>query len=148
MPDEQPTSPEPLQWKEAASRILAAGEGLGGELGGATKAFGALVAAELALSRSALLRVVVLTSVGIILGTTAWLYAMAVAVLGLRAMGLVWWAAVGIPALLSLLAALLCLWLAGRTLDDARFIRTRRVLARLRGGVGNPESVTGDGGQT
>jgi len=148
MTDEPTAAPEPLQWKEAASRIAAAGAGLGGELGGAAKAMGELVAAELALSRSALLRVLVLAVVALMLGTTAWLYAMAVAVLGLRALGLAWWAAVGIPTLLSLLAALLCLWLARRALDDARFKRTRRVLARLRGTAGNQKSEADHGGQT
>lgn len=148
MTDEQPASPEPLPWKEAASRIVAAGEGLGGDLGGAAKAFGALVSAEVALSRSALVRVLVLTAVGIILGTSAWLYSMAMTVLGLRALGLAWWAAVGIPTLLSFVAALLCLWLARRALDNARFKRTRHVLAKLRGALGNNESEAEHGGQT
>lgn len=124
--------PEPLPLDEAARQLLAAGAALGGELGGAGGALRALVLAELALSRSALIRALVLLAVAVVLGTTAWLYLMAMLALGLRALGLVWWVAVAVPGLASLVLALGCAWSARRLLDDARFLRTRRVLARLR----------------
>lgn len=109
----------------------------------AARAFRALFMAELALSRSAVLRVLVLATIGTALGATAWLYLMAMGVLGLRALDLPWWAAVGIPALISLLGAAICVWLALRALDDTQFKATRRQLARF--GIGDdPDEIEKD----
>lgn len=138
-----PPSPQPPPLDEAARRIGAAGKELGAELWAAVQAFRALLMAELALSRAAILRVLVLATIGTALGATAWLYLMAMGVLGLRAAGLPWWAAVGIPALVSLLVAGLCVWLALKALEDTQFKATRRQLARL--GVGeDPDAVEKD----
>lgn len=123
---------EPLPLDEAARRLLASAGALGGELGGAAAALRELALAELALSRSALVRALVLFAMALALATTAWLYAMATLTLALRALDFSWWAAAAIPALLSLLGTIGCAWLALRMLEDARFTRTRRVLARLR----------------
>ena len=128
---------------EAARRIGEAGKALGVELWTAARAFRALFMAELALSRSAVLRMLVLATIGTALGATAWLYLMAMGVLGLRALDLPWWAAVGIPALISLLGAAGCVWLALRALDDTRFKATRRQLARF--GLGDdPDEIEKD----
>lgn len=138
-----PPSPQPPPLDEAARRIGAAGKELGAELWAALRSFRALLMAELALSRAAMLRVLVLATIGTALGATAWLYLMAMGVLGLRAFGLPWWAAVGIPALVSLLGAGLCAWLALQALEDTQFKATRRQLARL--GVGeDPDAVEKD----
>ncbi len=152
MPPPEPGQPDPQQpgsssdappLDEAARRIGAAGKALGHELWTAARAFRALFMAELALSRSAILRVLVLATIGTALGATAWLYLMAMGVLGLRALDLPWWAAVGIPALASLLGAALCAWLALRALEDTQFKATRRQLARF--GIGDdPEAVEKD----
>ena len=137
------TPPEPPPLDEAARRIGAAGKALGHELWTAVRAFRALFMAELALSRSAILRVLVLATIGTALGGTAWLYLMAMGVLGLQALGLPWWAAVGVPALVSLLGAALCVWLALRALEDTQFKATRRQLARF--GVGDdPDEIEKD----
>ena len=138
MGEQEPAAPDPLPLGEAARRIFAAGGALGHDLTGAGAALGELAAAEFALSRSAVLRAVVLLAIAVVLGMAAWLYAMATAALGLHALGLEWWAAVGIPALVSLAAALCCLWLARRALVDASFRRTRRIFAHLR----SPSSAT------
>ena len=139
-PDSSSDAP-PLD--EAARRIGAAGKALGMELWTAVRAFRALFMAELALSRSAILRVLVLATIGTALGGTAWLYLMAMGVLGLQALGLPWWVAVGIPALVSLLGAAVCVWLALRALDDTQFKATRRQLARF--GIGDdPELIEKD----
>lgn len=133
--------PPPLD--EAARRIGAAGKALGTELWTAARALRALFMAELALSRSAILRVLVLATIGTALGATAWLYLMAMGVIGLRALDLPWWAAVGIPALASLIGAAVCAWLALRALEDTQFKATRRQLARF--GIGDdPETVEKD----
>lgn len=132
MAEQEPAAPDPLPLSEAARRILAAGGAFGHDVAGVGAALGELAAAEFALSRSAMVRSVVLLAMAIVLGTTAWLYAMAVAALALRALGLAWWASVGIPALVSLVGTLLCLWLARRALVDASFQRTRRIFAHLR----------------
>ncbi|MCX7557131.1 phage holin family protein [Xanthomonadaceae bacterium JHOS43] len=144
-PPEQPDSPhtDPPPLDEAARRIGAAGKALGLELWTAVRAFRALFVAELALSRSAILRVLVYATVATALGATAWLYLMAMGVLGLRALDLPWWAAVAIPALLSLAGAGLCVWLALQALEDTQFKATRRQLARF--GIGDsPEDVERD----
>lgn len=133
MAEQEPAAADPLPLSEAARRLLAAGGALGQDVAGAGAALGELAAAEFALSRSAMLRCVVLLAVALVLGLTAWLYAMAVAALALHALGLAWWAAVGIPALVSLIGAILCLWLARRALVDASFQRTRRIFTQLRG---------------
>lgn len=125
------TPPDPLPLDEAARRILSSGAALGSELGGVAGAFRALLLAELSLSRSAVLRAIVFLALAVVLGTSAWLYVMAMAVLGLHALGLAWWAAAGISALASLLLAGACAWWARAMLEDARFLRTRRLLARL-----------------
>lgn len=136
-----PAAAPPLD--EAARRIGAAGKALGTELWTAARAFRALFMAELALSRSAILRVLVLATIATALGATAWLYLMAMGALGLRALDLPWWAAVGIPALASLIGAGLCVWLALRALEDTQFKATRRQLARF--GIGDdPEAVEKD----
>lgn len=138
---DSPSDAPPLD--EAARRIGAAGKALGHELWTAARAFRALFMAELALSRSAILRVLVLATIGTALGATAWLYLMAMGVLGLRALDLPWWAAVGIPALASLLGAGVCVWLALRALEDTQFKATRRQLARF--GIGDdPDDVEKD----
>lgn len=132
MSEQEPVPPEPLPLGDAARRIFEAGGALGRDLTGAGAALGELAAAEFALSRSAVLRAVLLLAFVVVLGMSAWLYAMAATALGLRALGLAWWAAVGIPALISLVAALTCLWLARTAMVDASFQRTRRVFAQLR----------------
>lgn len=132
MSEHEPIPPDPLPLGDAARRIIAAGGALGEDLAGAGVALGELAAAEFALSRSAIVRAVLMLAIALVLGLGAWLYAMAAAALGLRALGLAWWAAVGIPALVSLFTALCCLWLARRALIDASFRRTRRVFGHLR----------------
>lgn len=138
-PPSGPSSEEP-SLDEAVRQIGAAGKTLGTELWGVGTAFRDLFMADLALSRSALLRVLALSGLSVVLGTTAWLYLMAMGVLGLRAMGLPWWVAVGAPALVSLLGMALCVWLALRALDDSRFNATRRQLARFGIGDGAQQS--------
>lgn len=140
-PGSQEPGPPPLD--EVARRIGAAGKALGYELWTAARALRALFMAELALSRTAILRVLLLAAIGTALGATAWLYLMAMGVLGLQAMGLPWWAAVGIPALVSLLGAGVCGWLALKALEDTQFRATRRQLARF--GVGDdPDEIEKD----
>lgn len=138
MSEDATTPPDPLPLDEAARRILSSGAALGRELGGVGGAFRDLLLAELSLSRSAVLRAIMLVALAVVLGTSAWLYAMAMAVLGLHALGLAWWQAAGISALASLLLAGVCAWWARLMLEDARFLRTRRLLARLQRASADP----------
>lgn len=99
------------------------------------RAFRALIVADLALSRSAAGRVLVLAAIGTALGASTWLFGMGLLVVILRSFELPWWAAVAIPTGLSLIGTLLCGWLALRAFELTRFQATRRQLAKL--GIGD-----------
>ena len=58
-------------------------------------------------------------------------FGLALAAIGLVALGLPWWGALAILALVSLLGAGICVWLALRAFEDTTFKATRRQLARL-----------------
>src|SRR5690606_2666455 len=90
-----------------------------------------LIAAELALSRSAALRMLVLAAIAAGSGGCALAVCLAPAAIGLIALGLPWWGAMAILALVSLLGAGTCIWLALRAFEDTTFKATRRQLARL-----------------
>lgn len=107
---------------------------------GTFRAFRALIVADLALSRSAGGRVLVLAAIGTALGASTWLFGMGLLVVILRTFELPWWAAVAIPTGLSLIGTLLCGWLALRAFELTRFQATRRQLAKL--GIGDdPDAV-------
>lgn len=128
---------------EAARRIAAEGAALAGEAWGTFKAFRALMVADLALSRSAAGRVLVLGAIGTALGASAWLFGMGLLVVILRAAGLPWWGAIAIPTAISALGAGLCAWFGLRAFELTRFQATRRQLARL--GIGDdPDTVERD----
>lgn len=124
-------SPPPLD--EAARRIGTAGRALGQELWAALLALLALVRADLALSRSAVVRALLFGGSALVLALSAWLWLMLLSVVALQTLfELPLWAALGILVLTLLLATGLCLWRAWRAMEDARFAATRRQLARLR----------------
>lgn len=134
-------TPPPLD--ESLHRIVEDCRALAGSAWDTFRAFRALVLADLALSRSAAGRVLVLGVVATVLGVTAWLFGMALLVIVLRALALDWWLAVAIPTVLSLLGACLCAWLALRAFELTRFKATRRQLAQL--GLGDdPDAVDRD----
>lgn len=128
-PPDPPPPPPPLD--EAARSITAAGKAFGKELLTAMSSLRRLVAAELALSRSAALRMLVLAAIAAVFGVCALAFGLALAAMGLVAFGLPWWGALAILALVSLLGAGLCVWLALRAFEDTTFKATRRQLARL-----------------
>lgn len=128
---------------ESVRRIADAGSALAGSAVGTFKAFRALVVADLALSRSAAGRVLVLAAVGTALGASAWLFGMVLLVLVLRSFGLDWWIAVAVPTLLSMLGSAACAWFALRAFELTRFQATRRQLAKI--GIGDdPAQVDRD----
>ena len=128
---------------ESVRRIADAGSALAGSALGTFKAFRALVVADLALSRSAAGRVLVLAAVGTALGASAWLFGMTLLVLILRSFGLDWWIAVAVPTLLSMLGTAACAWFALRAFELTRFQATRRQLAKI--GIGDdPAQVDRD----
>ena len=120
---------------ESVRRITDAGSALASSALGTFKAFRALLVADLALSRSAAGRVLVLGAIGTALGASAWLFGMVLLVLVLRSFGFEWWLAVAVPTVLSMLGAALCAWLALRAFELTRFQATRRQLAKI--GIGN-----------
>ena len=129
-PPESP-SPSPPPLDEAARSIAAAGKAFGKELLAAIGSLRRLMAAELALSRSAALRMLALAAVAAVFGVCALAFGLALAAIGLVALGLPWWGALAILALVSLLGAGICVWLALRAFEDTTFKATRRQLARL-----------------
>ena len=112
----------------------AAREGLK-EAGGATRAFRALLAADVSLARSAFGRAMALTGVAIVFGASCWLLLMATLIVFLsRQLGLPWAVSLLICALLSGAVTLWAAWRADYYFDHTRMQATRRQLARL--GIG------------
>ena len=99
-----------------------------------------LVAADLALSRSAFGLTLAYVGVAIALGASAWLLLMGLMVVVLQSFGLSLLWALALPALLSSAGAALCAWLASKVFDDTQLRATRRQLARL-GLAEDPEHV-------
>lgn len=142
MPGDRSGEPTP-PIDESVRRIADAGSALAGSAVGTFKAFRALVVADLALSRSAAGRVMVLAAVGTALGASAWLFGMVLLVLVLRSFGLGWSVAVAVPTGLSLAGTALCAWFALRAFELTRFQATRRQLAKI--GIGDdPAQVDRD----
>lgn len=99
--------------------------------GDATKALRILVAADIALARSALGRTLAFTGIAIAFGASSWLLLMAALVAGLQAAGLSWTLALLAAALLSIAATAAAGFAAMRYFEHTRLKATRRQLARL-----------------
>lgn len=118
----------------AQSLYQGAGDSLRAARDSAT-ALGALLRADLALARSALVHGAVLALVAISFAAATWLLLVALAVVGLQAAGLSLAAALAIAAGASLLLGFACAWLARRCIAAADLAATRRQLTRLRHGA-------------
>lgn len=129
--------PPPLD--ESLRDMADAGKQVLGSAWGTLRAFRALVVADLALSRSAAGRVLVLGAVGTVLGVSTWLFGMGLLVVVLRSFELPWWAAIAIPTGMSLIGTVLCAWMALRAFELTRFQATRRQLAKF--GIGDDPDV-------
>ncbi|MBS7458225.1 phage holin family protein [Coralloluteibacterium stylophorae] len=100
----------------------------------------ALLRADMALARSAVVGALVLASTGVLFGVIGLLLATALVVACLVAYaGLSWPAALVITLAGALLLAVLAGLLAWRSLRDANFAATRRQLARMRGREPDPD---------
>ena len=101
----------------------------------ASKAFRILLAADVSLARSAFGRTLAFTGVAIAFGASAWLLLMAtVTAVLVEGLGWSWMLALGLCALVSLVATGLGGWMAMRYFEHTRMQATRRQLARL--GIG------------
>ncbi|MDQ2702189.1 MAG: phage holin family protein [Pseudomonadota bacterium] len=111
----------------------------------AGKAFRILVAADIALARSAFGRSLALTGVAIAFGASAWLLLMASLIVGLtRGLGMSWTLALLLTALLSVAVTAAAAWGATRYFEHTRLKATRRQLARL--GIGELADMMQDAG--
>jgi len=108
----------------------------------AGEAFRALVAADIALARSALGRALAFTAVAIVFGVSAWLLLMAalVAVLA-AATHWSWTLALTVVALANVAVTAWAGWRAIRYFEHTRMKATRRQLARL--GIGDGDEADG-----
>lgn len=111
-----------------------AGLGAAGDAAGAMRR---LVAADMALARSAAGRAAAFAGAAVMFGASAWLLLMTalIVVLSLR-LGLPWWLSLGGTGLLSGVAAWLMMRQAARCFEHTRFSATRRQLARM--GIDDP----------
>lgn len=96
-----------------------------------------LVAADLALARSALGRALAWTGVAIVFGASSWLLLMAATIALLQASGWSWLASIAVCAVLSLIVTGVAAWRVSRFFDYAGMQATRRQLARL--GIGGDD---------
>lgn len=97
----------------------------------AAKALRILVAADIALARSAFGRALAFTAVAIAFGASSWLLLMAVMVSALQAAGLSWLVSLLIAALLSVAITAGAGYAAMRYFEHTRLKATRRQFARL-----------------
>lgn len=121
------------------------GEGSRASLGAAgevAKSLRSLLAADVALARSAAGRAAVAGGVALIGGVTAWLFLMGTLVMLLRSSGLSWWLSMLLPAFASLVIAGIGGWMAMGYYEHTRLRATRRQLARL--GIGELSGFVSD----
>lgn len=138
VPGESPADPPELT--QAAKELGQAGLEVGRSAWQTLVLFRRLVAADLALSRSAFGLTLAFAGAAIALGASAWLLLMTLMVLALNATGLGWMASVAIPAVLSGVGAAVFAWRASIIFGDTGFKASRRQLARL-GMAEDPEHV-------
>ncbi|MFT3754617.1 MAG: phage holin family protein [Pseudoxanthomonas sp.] len=97
----------------------------------------ALIAADFALARAALVRTLVWLAVAAIFGASSWLLLMATLIALLQRFGISWLASLGIASALSLAVTALGVWLTTRYFAHTRLDATRRQLAKL--GIGGDD---------
>lgn len=134
---------DPPELSQAAEDIAKAGLEAGRSAWGVATSFRTLVAADIALSRSAFGLTLAYTGAAIALGASAWLLLMGVLVLSLQATGLALVWALLLPALLSATGAGICGYIASRVFTDTRLSATRRQLANL-GLANDPAKIESD----
>jgi len=133
--------PPPPDLDEALRQVMAAGRSSLGAASDASKAFRALLAADVSLARSAFGRSVAFTGLAIAFGASAWLLLMGMTVVLLRVQaGLSWTVAMLACAALSLAVCALAAWRAMHYFEHTRMKATRRQLARL--GIGELADFT------
>ena len=116
---------------EALKELGASGRAGLSAAGDAAKALRILVAADIALARSAFGRALAFTAVAIAFGASAWLLLMAALIAVLQSAGLSWlWASL-LTALLSVAITLFAGWRAMRYFEHTLMQATRRQFARL-----------------
>lgn len=127
--------PPPHDLLEAFRQFGAIGRAGLGAAGDTAKSLRSLLAADVSLARSAFGRTLALTGFAIASGASAWLFLMgALAAVLNGPAGLPGWAALLIPAALSLSATAFAGWKAMQYFEHTRLQATRRQLARL--GIG------------
>lgn len=99
------------------------------------RALRSLVAADLALARSAMGRALAWVGVAIVFGASAWLLLMGALIALLQAFGWSWLLSMLFAGVLSLLVTAFAAWRTSRHFDHAGLHATRRQLARL--GIGD-----------
>ena len=148
-PDDHDAARDEAPGERVAPDLLEAlreiGDGTVGSLhaaGEVAKSFRTLVAADVALARSAAARAAVAGGVALVGGITAWLFMMAALVMLLRASGMSWWFAMLLPGLVSLVIAGVGFWMSMRYFEHTRLQATRRQLARI--GIGELSNFVSD----
>lgn len=129
------------EFAESLRQVGAAGRASAGAARDALQALRALVAADLALARSAFGRSLACAGLAIAFGGSAWLLLVTALMAWLaQDLGWPWSRALLLAAGLSLAVAGLAAWRAVRYFDHTRLAATRRQLARL--GLGKPEPAS------
>lgn len=137
--DDPPGKPPHID--ESVRRIGAAGRATLGSALDAGRALRGLVAADLALARSATGRALAWLAVAIVFGASAWLLVAGALIALLHTLGWSWLAALAVCAALSLAATALAAWRVSVFFDHAGMDATRRQLARLGIGDGDESDV-------
>jgi len=127
-PGEERSAPD---LAEALKELGASGRASLSAAGDAAKALRILIAADIALARSAFGRTLAFTGVAIAFGASSWLLLMAALVAALQASGLSWLWALLLAALLSVAVTTFAGWRAMHYFEHTRLKATRRQFARL-----------------
>ena len=101
------------------------------------RALRSLVAADLALARSATGRALAWVGVAIVFGASTWLMAMGALIALLQRLGWSWLQSLLVATVLSLGVTVLAIWRTGAHFDNAGMHATRRQLAKL--GIGDED---------
>ncbi|MGY4514985.1 hypothetical protein [Lysobacter sp. HA18] len=122
----------PPDLEESLRQVMAAGRSSMTAANDASKAFRALIAADISLARSAAGRSMAFVGLAIAFGASAWLLLMAgtITMMVGRA-GMSWTTASLVCAAVSIVACALASWLAMRYFEHTRMQASRRQLARL-----------------
>ena len=136
-PEAAASSDTPPGIDQSVRQATAAGRATAQAARDTGRALRSLVAADLALARSATGRALAWVGVAIVFGASSWLLAMGALIALLQRLGWSWLQSLIVATVLSLGVTVVAIWRTGAHFDNAGMHATRRQLAKL--GIGDED---------